>query len=90
MVCKTEDLICFNVMLRFFVGNLGGCFIGSVLKIFVKATAKSFLDRLIRRENIVLSEWCSFSSATYATGFCYVVIDFLRRNLIVRSGEENL
>ena len=49
-----------------------------MLKIFVKTTAKSFLDRFIRRENTVLFEWCSFSSATYVRGFCYVVVDFLR------------
>ena len=78
------------MMLRFLVENLDGCFIDSMLRILMKATAKSFLDRLIRRENIVLSEWCSFSSATYVKGFCYVVAEFLRRSLIVRSGEEYL
>ena len=61
-----------------------------MLKILIKAITKSFLDRLIRRENTVLSEWCSFSSARYVRGFYYVVVDFLRGNLIVRSGEENL
>ena len=59
-----------------------------MLKILVKATAKSFFDRLIRRENIVLSEWCFFNSARYVKGFCYVVVEFMRGNLIVRSGEE--
>ena len=62
-------------------------------KILVKATAKSFFERLIRRENPILSEWCSFSSVKYVRGFCYVVIDFLRENLIMRAmllRERNL
>ena len=76
------------MVLRFFVENLGGCFIDSVLRMcfLVKATAVSFLDRLTRRENTVLSEWCSFSSATYVTGFCYVVVDFLRGS----GAEKNI
>ena len=54
----------------------------------MKATAKSFLDRLIRRENTVLSEWCFFSSARYVRGFCYVVVDFVRGNLC--GAEKNI
>ena len=74
------------VMLRF------RCRFLLVLKMsfFVKATAKSFFDRLIRYKNTVLFKWCSFSSVTYVTGFCYDVVDFLRANSIARSEEDYL
>ena len=49
-----------------------------MLKIFIKTIAKSFLNRLIRRENIILFKWCFFSFATYVKGFYYIVVDFLR------------
>ena len=49
-----------------------------MLRILIKTIIKSFIDRLIRRENIVLFEWCFFSSVTYIKGFYYIVIDFLR------------
>ena len=53
-------------------------FLVPVLKILMKPTAKFFFDRLIRRENPVLSEWCFFNSVTYVRGVYYVVVDFLR------------
>ena len=37
-----------------------------------------FFDRLIRRENIVLFEWCFFSSVTYVKNFYYIIVDILR------------
>ena len=51
-----------------------------MLKILIKITTKLFLNRLIRRENTVLFKSCSFNSATYIKGFCYIIVDFLRGN----------
>ena len=50
----------------------------SRMNFLAKTTTISFFDRLTRRKNIVLFEWCSFSFATYIKGFYYVIVDFLR------------
>ena len=38
----------------------------------------------------MLIEWRFFSFVIYVKSIYYVVVDFMRENLIMRSGEEKL
>ena len=85
LICKCENLTCFDVVLRISIfvwqRNLTLAFEQQWNEV-----VRSFIHILSFREKFVLIEWCFFSSATYIRGFYYVVVNFLRGS----GAEKNI